>query len=132
MYSSESSRKNWISGTFFNWLRSRWPRDEPVLVLERLHQLGAPVEGKDADVNLGVSEIGRHAHPRNRDQKPPHKGGSLLLEDLGHILLDLLGDLLLACGFHSSLFYNPYLNTSRFFVRFGRGFHVSKPSLLNR
>ena len=108
------------------------PADKPVLMLDLLHRRGTPVKGEDADVDLGIAEIGRDTHGRDRDERPADDAGPLLLEDLGHVLLYLFGDFLLSCGFHGLNIYNPYLKTSRFFSRLGRGFHVEKPSLLNR
>ena len=69
-------------------------------MLQLLHELLAALEGKDADVDLGIAEVGRDAHGGDGDQKPPDDGGTLLLEDVGDVLLNLLGDFLLTGIFH--------------------------------
>ena len=73
---------------------------EPVVMLQLLHELLAALEGKDADVDLGIAEVGRDAHGGDGDQHAADDGGTLLLEDLGHVLLYLLGDFLLTGIFH--------------------------------
>ena len=74
--------------------------DELVVAVKLLHQCGAAPEGEDADVNLGVTEIGRHAHGRDRDERTPDDALALLLKDFGDVLLYLFGDFLLSCRFH--------------------------------
>lgn len=68
------------------------PADEPVLMFETLHHFVALLEGEDADVNLGVAEIGRNTHGRDRDERTAGRSRPLLLEDVGGVLLDLFGD----------------------------------------
>jgi hypothetical protein len=74
--------------------------DELVVAVKLLHQCGAAPEGEDADVNLSVAEIGRHAHGRDRNERPPDDALALLLKDFSDVLLYLFGDFLLSCRFH--------------------------------
>lgn len=50
-------------------------------------------------------KIGRNPHGGYRHEHSPYDFGPLLLEDFGHVALNLFGDLLLACSFHISVIF---------------------------
>ena len=93
MYSSESSRKNWISGDAFQLVAesvAKQAAQRAGMLSERSHDLFVPVEREDADIDFGIGEIGRNAHGRDRDERPRRHLRHLALEDFGHVFLNLL------------------------------------------
>src|SRR5699024_10614801 len=80
--------------------RSQRLADAPFVGTDGIHDLRAPLEGKDAQVYLRISQIGTHPHRRHRHHDAPHEVCRLFGDNVTDVLLYLSGYLALSRRFH--------------------------------
>ena len=99
-----------------------------------LDDLSLDIQKGEVVALIGSSGAGKSTFLRSLNYLEQPDSGKITIDGFKVDFSRISKDEIFCCLVVSMMvkFYNPYLKTSRFFSRLGRGFHVEKPSLLNR